>query len=530
MNSEYMPAPQNVVEQPSSNSENNKRIAKNTLFLYFRSILTLGVGLYTSREVLAQLGVSDFGIYNVVGGVIVLFSFIQNAMYSATSRFFTFDLGRGDFEQLKKTFSLSVVIHILTALLILILGETIGLWFLNTRLVIPAKRMGAANFVYQFSVLSACIGIFQGPYMVAITAHERMKVFAYAGIADALFRLAVAIALGFAPFDKLKFYSVLLFAVFITMNGFYYVYCRKNFKETTFKWFWDKKMFLERMGFGGWTMLQGTSAIAALQGVNMLLNAFHGVMVNAAYGIMTQVSSAMTQFANNFSAAVNPQITKSYAKGDMDYLHSLLFRSIKFSFLISLALAVPLVLNMDFVLHLWLKNVPKYAVVFCQIRVVDWVMWMFVALLYAAVTSTGRIKKVMIIDSVFVFMNFILSYIFLSHKFSPISVPIVYISVNLFRWVLYLIFSRSLINLSIRRYLNNVCIRSLAVVLVSVPLPIFIGHYTNGWTALFATTGSFILPFLFGTVFFGFNKNERIVIFEFIKKNVLRQKTHKRPS
>jgi len=502
----------------NSNAENNKRIAKNTLFLYFRSILTLGVGLYTSREVLAQLGVSDFGIYNVVGGVIVLFSFIQGAMNSATSRFFTFDLGKGDFGQLKKTFSLSVIIHIFTALLIFILGETIGLWFLNTQLVIPEERMEAANFVYQFTVFTACVGILQVPYMVAITAHERMKVFAYAGIADAMFKLTVVLALGFAPFDKLKFYSILLFSVFVVMNSFYYAYCRRNFKETRFEWFWDKKMFLERMGFGGWTMLQGTSAIAALQGVNMLLNMFHGVVANAAYGIMTQVSSAMNQFVFNFFTAINPQITKSYAKGDMDYLHRLLFRAGKFSFLISFALAVPLVINMDFILHLWLKTVPEYTIAFCQIRVIDWAMWMFVIPLSLAITSTGKIKQFMIIDSIFIFMNFILSYIFLSQEFSPVSVPIIYISVNIFRYVLYLVFSKKLINLSIGQYLRKVYIKSLIVALISVPLPIFISLYIKGWFALFATTGSFILLFLFSVIFFGLDKNERIMILSFIKR------------
>jgi len=494
-------------------SENNKRIAKNTLFLYFRSILTLGVGLYTSREVLAQLGVSDFGVYNVVGGVIVLFSFIQNAMSSATSRFFTFDLGKGDFEQLKKTFSLSVLIHIFTALLIFILGETVGLWFLNTQLVIPAERMEAANFVYQFTIFTACVGILQVPYMVAINAHERMKIFAYAGIADAVFKLAVVLALGFAPFDKLKVYSVLLFGVYIVMVIFYRIYCHRSFPETRFKWFWDKRLFLERMGFGGWTTLGGISSVAALQGVNMLLNMFHGVIANAAYGIMTQVSNTMNQFANNFLAAVNPQITKSYAKGDVDYLHSLLFRSGKFSFFISFAFAVPLVINMDFVLHLWLKIVPEYAVIFCQIRIADWVMWLLVTPLAIAVTSTGKIKQVMIIDSIFISMDFILSYIFLSQKFSPVSVPIIYMSVNIFRYVLYLFFSRKLINLPIRQYLCKVYIKSLLVTLVSVPLPIFISFYTKCWTALFATTGSFALPFLLSVIFFGLDKNERSMIF-----------------
>jgi O-antigen/teichoic acid export membrane protein len=195
------------------------------------------------------------------------------------------------------------------------------------------------------------------------------------------------------------------------MVAFYLAFCHKNFKETHFEWFWDKKMFLERMGFGGWTTLGGISVIAALQGVNMLLNVFHGVALNAAYGIMTQVSNAMNQFASSFFAAVNPQITKSYARGDIDYMHDLMFRSIKFSFLLSFAISVPLVLNMDFILHLWLETVPEYAIVFCQIRVVDWTMWMFATPLSLAILSTGKIKKFMIIDSAFIFINFILSYI-----------------------------------------------------------------------------------------------------------------------
>ncbi|GBU25137.1 hypothetical protein R83H12_01777 [Fibrobacteria bacterium R8-3-H12] len=322
----------------NSNAENNKRIAKNTLFLYFRSILTLAVGLYTSREVLAQLGVSDFGIYNVVGGVIVLFSFIQGAMNSATSRFFTFDLGKGDFEQLKKTFSLSIVIHIFTALLILMLGETIGLWFLNTQLVIPEDRMGAANFVYQFTVFAACVGILQVPYMVAITAHERMKVFAYAGIADAVFKLAVVLALVFAPFDKLEFYSVLLFGVFVVMNGFYYVYCRRNFGETRFRWFWDREMFLERMGFGGFEFFGGVSHILAIQAGVILINRFYGVLLNAANGVSQQVVNAAHSFTANFFTAIAPQITKSLANGEMDYFYDLIIRSSKFCFLLNFIL------------------------------------------------------------------------------------------------------------------------------------------------------------------------------------------------
>jgi len=248
------------------------------------------------------------------------------------------------------------------------------------------------------------------------------------------------------------------------------------------------------------------------------LNVFHGVVANAAYGIMTQVSNAMTQFANNFFAAVNPQITKSYARGDMDYLHSLLFRSVKFSFLISFALAVPLVLNMNFILNLWLKEVPQYAVVFCQIRVIDWTMWMLVTPLWLAIISTGKIKTFTITDSVFIFMNFILSYIFLSQKYSPISIPCIYISVNVFRCAMGLIFSKKLVNLSIKQYFYKVCFKLLVVILISIPLPILVSLHTEDLEALFATSVSFALPFLFSSIFFGLDKNERIMIFSLIKR------------
>jgi len=470
--------------------------------------------------VLAQLGVSDFGIYNVVGGVIVLFSFIQGAMNSATSRFFTFDLGKGDFEQLKKTFSLSIVIHIFTTILIFILGETIGLWFLNTQLIIPEERMAAANFVYQFTVFTACIGILQVPYIVAITAHERMKVFAYAGIADAVFKLAVVLALGFAPFDKLKFYSVLLFGVFVTMNGFYYVYCRRNFKEIRFEWFWDKKMFLERMGFSGWTTLGGISTIAALQGVNMLLNMFHGVIANAAYGVMSQVSSAMTQFANNFFAAVNPQITKSYAKGDMDYLHSLLFRSIKFSFLISFALAVPLVLNMDFVLHLWLKTVPEYAVVFCQIRVVDWCLCMFFIPIALAITATGKIKRFLIIDSILTMNNLIFVYILFKLNFSPAIVPIVYLTINIVRIINIFFLAKPIINFKIFMFISKILLRILVLSVICLPLPIFISYHLESIRNLLVTSLCFLMIFIPSTYYLVLEKEEKTFVIKSILSKI----------
>jgi len=495
-------------------SENNKRIAKNTMFLYFRSILLLFVGLYTSREVLAQLGVSDFGIYNVVGGVIVLFSFIQSAMNSATSRFFTFDLGKGDFEQLKKTFSLSIVIHIFTALLIFVLGETVGLWFLNTQLVIPEERMGAANFVYQFSVLSACVGILQVPYMVAINAHERMKIYAYFGIADAVFKLAIVISLGFAPIDKLKFYSALLFAVYALMVAFYWVYCHKNFPETHFRWFWDKKMFLERIGFGGWNMTQGIVQVSAVQGVNMLVNVFFGVLANAAMGIMTTVLNATGQFSNNLVAAFNPQIIKTYAKLDFEALHKLMFRFCKFIFLLCYMIAAPLVLNMDFILHLWLKEVPIYAVILCQIRLIEWNICMvqhpFLAIIYAS----GKIKKFVMIDNIFVIAVFFILWFLFSKEFSIIAVPCVYLVINCIRPTNMLFIAKNIVHFSIRKLITNVILPLSIAVVASISLPIFLKFHFSGFSFFIASTASFFCILLPVSYFLVLDSAEK----EFVKK------------
>jgi len=491
----------------NSNAENNKRIAKNTLFLYFRSILTLVVGLYTSREVLAQLGVSDFGVYNVVGGVIVLFSFIQNAMNSATSRFFTFDLGKGDFEKLKKTFSLSIVIHIFTAILIFILGETVGLWFLNTQLVIPAERMEAANFVYQFTIFTACVGILQVPYMVAITAHERMKIFAYAGIADAVFKLAVVLALGFAPFDKLEFYSVLLFGVFVVMNGFYYVYCRRNFKETRFEWFWDKKLFLERIGFGGYEFLGTISYIFVIQGGIFLINRFYGVLLNAANGISVQVTNTTQQFTNNFFSAVAPQITKSLAAGEMDYFHKLIIRSSKFCFLLSFMFMIPLALQMDFVLSVWLKIVPDYAGIFCQLNLANALLWIAFLPVLHGIISTGKNESFRKIDSLILMLVFPITYFGL--RFSPISYICSYIFVNIFRMVYWVLTFRKLTDFSIRSFFSQSLFKCLVVGTISIPLPLYITLNINGWQGFLVCLVAFFAVFTPSVLFIGLNRNER---------------------
>ena len=499
----------------NSNLENNKRIVKNTLFLYFRSILTLSIRLYTSREVLAQLGVTDFGIYSVVGGVIALFSFIQSAMFNATSRFFTFNLGKGDFKKLKKTFSLIIIIHICITLLILILGETIGLWFLNTQLVIPSERINAANFVYQFTIFASCISIMQMPYLTAINAHERMKIYAYSGIADAVFKLVIVFALSFAAFDKLKFYSVLLFAVYVVMAVFYIIYCHRTFKETHFMWFWDKKMFLEMIRFSLWSLTTGVTSVAANQGGIFLMNIFYGVILNAAMGISSQIQIAVNQFTQNFHAAINPQIIKSFANENMDYYFSLVIRAIKFSSLMYFLFAFPLIAQIDFILTLWLKEVPDWTNVFCQLSLINVLIIFTFGPLWTGIFATGNIKLFQITDSIIIASIFLFTYIGL--HYSPVFCIISHIIANTFRVMLALFFIKRLTKFPVRKLLPVVG-KILTTMVISVSLPVLISSNTEGFIGFFATSASFLLLFSLLSLFFALTKIEREYMFDLSKR------------
>ena len=503
----------------NSNLENNKRIVKNTLFLYFRSILTLSIRLYTSREVLDQLGVSDFGIYTVVGGVIALFSFIQNAMFNTTSRFFTFNLGKGDFEKLKKTFSLIIIIHICIALLILILGETIGLWFLNTQLVIPSERMDAANFIYQFTIFTSCISIMQMPYLTAINAHERMKIYAYSGIADAVFKLVIVFALSFAAFDKLKFYSVLLFAVYVVMAAFYITYCHRIFKETHFRWFWNKKMFLEMIRFSLWSLTTGVTYIAANQGGIFLINIFYGVILNAAMGIVVQVQNAVNQFTQNFHAAINPQIIKSFANENMDYYFSLIIRAIKFSSLMYFLFAFPLISQIDFILGLWLKEVPDWTNIFCQLSLINVLIGFTFGPLWTGIFATGKIKWFQITDSIMIASILLFTYIGLNY--SPVYFIISHILVNIFRAMMALFVIKHLTKFPVKK-LITVLGKILATMVISVSLPVLVSSNTEGFIGFFATTASFLLIFSLLSLFFALTKIEREYIFDLAKRIIQR--------
>ncbi len=331
-------------------SSKTKQIAKNTSLLYFRMLITMIVTLYTSRIVLNTLGIEDFGIYNIIGGVIILFTFLNVAMSNTTQRFLSFELGRNDMEQLKKTFSMSMTAHISIALIVFLLSETVGLWFINTQLNIPAERMNAANWVYQFSILTFVFQIIRVPYNASIIAYERMSFYAYISIIEVILKLAVVFLLQKGGFDKLIFYSILLFIVSIIILYAYKVYCNKKFKISRYYFFWDGSLYKNIMSFSGWSLMGSVASISANQGINILLNIFFGVAVNAAMGIANQVNGALNSFVVNFQTAFKPQIVKSYAEGDKKYLTQLILQTSKFSFFLFFIVSIPILLNTEFAL------------------------------------------------------------------------------------------------------------------------------------------------------------------------------------
>ncbi len=463
----------------SQTSDNNKRIAKNTLLLYFRMLFMMAVSLFTSRVVLNTLGVEDYGIYNVVGGVVAMFGFINGSMSSATQRYITFALGKGDKSRLQTVFSTTLQIHTLIAGIIVILGETIGLWFLYNKMQIPADRMDAAFWVLQASIISAIIMIISVPYNADIVAHEKMSAFAYISILEVVLKLIIVYMLVVFSYDKLILYAFLLLAVQIFIRFCYSIYCNKHFKETRYKHVWDKALFKEMTGFAGWSMFGNLSAVLYGQGLNMLLNIFFGPVVNAARGVAVQVQNAIQQFVGNFQMALNPQITKTYAKGDISEMHKLMFRSARFSFFLLFFLSLPVLLETDFILTVWLKTVPECTVVFLRIMICTSLIYSMSNPLIIANQATGKVKKYQAVCGTTLIMILPISYILLKFGMPAYSVFIVHFVMESVCQVLRMIMLRSLIGLRLRDYFTNVYFKVFSVVMVSSIIPTIIYIYMN---------------------------------------------------
>jgi O-antigen/teichoic acid export membrane protein len=456
------------------NSENNKRIAKNTAMLYFRMLLTMAISLYTSRIVLNTLGVEDFGIYNVVGGFVTMFGFLNSAMASATQRFLAFEIGRNDKIQLHNVFSMSLNIHFLIALIILVLAETVGLWFVNTQLTIPAERMVAARWVYQFSILTLMVNMVSVPYNAMIIAHERMNVFAWVSIAEVSLKLLIVFMLQWFGFDKLKFYAVLMFGVALLIRFIYGMYCNINFKHFKFIFFWNRRLFRKMLSFSGWNLMVDLGYTLNGQGINILLNIFFGPVVNAARGIAYQVIGLLNSFLRNFQMAINPQIIKLFATNKYENLERLIYQGTKYSFFLLFVLSFPVLLETESLLKIWLKTVPEYSVIFTQLIIINILIESLTGLLTTAAQATGNIKKYQGITGAIMIFIVPASYIFFKLNFPPETAFWIGIFFSLLIFIARIVIIKKLLNINLYYYFLEVIYKIIIVVLISLAIP-FIG-------------------------------------------------------
>ena len=459
-----------------SSKENNKRIAKNTLLLYFRMLLTMVVSLYTSRVVLGALGVEDYGIYNVVGGVVAMFSMLSGSLSAAISRFITFELGTGNKDKLKRVFSSSVTIQMGLSAIILVLAETAGLWFLNNKMVIPESRMYAANWVYQLSLLTFVINLISIPYNAAIIAHERMSAFAYISIFEAVSKLVVAYCIVISPIDRLILYAIMLTTIAIIIRLIYGSYCKRKFEECTYHFIYDHDLFKQMFGFAGWNFIGASSALLRDQGGNIVINLFCGPAVNAARGIAVQVNAAIHSFVTNFMTALNPQITKSYASGDQKYLMTLLFQGARLSFYILLLLSLPVIINTHYILKLWLGQVPEHTVLFVQLVLIFGMCESISSPLITAMLATGKIRNYQLVVGGFQMMNLPISYVFLRLGAIPETVLIVAIAISQLCLAARLYMLRGMIGLKARDFIKKVYLNVIIVTVLSSILPFVLSN------------------------------------------------------
>lgn len=495
----------------SDTSSANKRIAKNTLVLYVRMLFTMGISLFTSRVVLQTLGVEDYGISSVVGGVISMFTFINAAMVSSTQRYLNFELVRGDANQLRSVFSTSLQIHSLIALAIIVLSETVGLWFLNEKLVIPEARMTAAMWVYQCSILSCAVSIMSTPYNAVIVAHEKMSAFAYISILDVSLKLLVVYLLVVLPFDKLIILSILTLLVQLFIRYIYTLYCHRHFPESYFQFRFNKTLFKEMFGFAGWSFWGNLAAILYTQGLNMMLNIFFGPIVNAARGIAVQVQSAVQQFVGGFQTALNPQITKNYASNNLPQMHSLMFRSARFSFLLLFFLSLPVLMETNFILTLWLKTVPEDAVIFTQIMICISLIYTTANPCVIANQATGKVKIYQMVVGGILLLILPISYIVLKLGAPAYSVFIVHFCIESVAQFSRMYMLRNLIHLPLWQYMKNIYIPIVSTVVIAIILPLVVRlQFAEGWLRFLAVGFTCVLSVGASSYFIGFTKQERV--------------------
>lgn len=456
----------------ADHSKDNKRIAKNTLMLYIRMILIILVTFYSFRILLEQLGASGYGTYNAVAGVIILFAFLSGAMRAATQRYISYYLGKKDKDMLRRVFSMSINIHVVICGVLLLLAETVGLWFLNSYMRFPPDLEVPANILYQVSILSFLIQILTVPYQAVIISHERMSFYAYFSILEAAMKLGAVLILMCFSAHKLIIYGIAILIVSILVWLVYKVYCSRYFDAYRYRFDADKPLFKELISFSGWNMLGGIGTVAASQGINILFNVFCGVVVNAAMGVANQVGSAVSSFVTNFQTAFTPQLVKSYANKEEDYLFSLIFRASRLSFFLIFTLGLPLLIYCPTVLGFWLGEYPSYAVDFTRLMIIYCMIETLSGPLWTTVQASGNIRNYMILIFMLIISNVPAGLLILTNGLSPVWV-IAYKAAMAFIILIYrLMYMQRMLKFPLKRYLGKVSLRILYFILLAAPLPL----------------------------------------------------------
>lgn len=449
-----------------------KRIARNTMMLYIRMFVLMLVGLYTSRVVLNALGETDYGIYSVVGGVVAMFTMISGALNSAVSRFITFELGKGYPVRLNKVYCTSVNIQLILALIVVLLAEPIGLWFIEHMMTIDPSRIPAATWVLHFSLLAFVVNLMSIPQMASITAHEKMSAYAYIGMLDGLLRLGVAFMIMKSPIDSLVYYAMLMAAVVLLVRLTYGIYCRISFPECRYRLVFDGPLVKEMFSFAGWNFIGVTSGVLRDHGGNILVNLFSGPVVNAARGVAVQLNGAVQSFVTNFMTAVNPQITKSYAAGDNEYVFSLIRKSSKMSFYLLSLMAIPIIFNAEFLLGVWLKEVPEHASLFVQLFLMFAMSEALSNPLITAMLATGRIRNYQLVVGGIQLLNIPLSYLFLRMGAIPEITVVVAIALSQVCLFARLIMFSKASGFSVPEFVREVYVNALKVGILASAVPL----------------------------------------------------------
>ena len=497
---------------------NNQRIAKNTILLYIRTLVVMCITLYTSRIILKELGVEDYGVYQAVGGFVAMFAVISSALSSAISRFITFEIGHGDKEKLKRIFSTSVTVLVIIAIVIFILCEVFGIWFINHKMQIPPGRESAAVWVLHCSVFAFCINLISVPYNACIIAHEHMSAFAYFSLFEAIAKLGICFSIAIAPIDKLIWYALLLSALALTIRLFYSIYCRKHFDESEYHFVYDKGLFREMAGFAGWTFLSNTVYIFNTQGINLLTNVFYGVTLNAARGVATQVDGAVLQFATNFSTALNPQITKSYAAKEYNSMFLLICRGARFTVYLMLLIAIPLILETEKVLDVWLTTIPEHSANFVRLAIIGTIVTLIGNTGTTACLATGNIRRYVISVSLAGILAFPLTWVCFALGLKPEMAYVMYIISYALVDIVRLFEMRRLIGFPIKLFVTDVVVRVFMVALMAFFLPFLIVCFVPSslWRVLITTLVS-VLSTSLCAFYLGMSHHEREVIISKVK-------------